>query len=103
MEGLDTELPPASTISTDLAPDNVVPLAVALNTDFTNVTVGFAAYFKAQVEGQTTGNRWDFGDGALLTNRLEAVHTWQVPGLYAVRLTVFNDAYPGGVTATVTP
>jgi PKD repeat protein len=78
------------------------PLSVALATDFTNVTVGYSAYFRAQVEGQTTGNRWDFGDGTLFSNRLETVHDWQTPGTYPVRLTVFNDAYPDGVTATVT-
>jgi PKD repeat protein len=77
------------------------PLAVALDTGFTNLTVGFAASFQARVEGQTTGNRWAFGDGTQLTNVMEAVHAWQVPGRYAVQLTAFNDAQPGGVTATV--
>ena len=88
--------------------DQLVPgaanslLSVTLETDFPQVTVGFAAYFRAQVEGQTTGNQWDFADGARLTNRLEAVHAWVTPGSYPVRLTAFNDAHPDGVTATVT-
>ena len=88
--------------------DELVPaaansvLSVTLDTDSTNMTVGFAAYFRAQVEGQVTSNRWDFADGTRLTNGLEAVHTWNVPGAYPVRLTAFNHAYPGGITVTVT-
>ena len=80
----------------------ISPLSVELETDFTDVTVGYAASFKAHIEGQTTANRWDFGDGTLLTNRIEAVHAWQSPGTYPVQLTVVNDSHPDGISATVT-
>ena len=78
------------------------PLSVALKTAFTHLTVGFAASFRAQIEGQTTASRWTFGDGTVLSNRLELVHAWSAPGVYEVRLTAFNDAYPAGVSATAT-
>ncbi len=78
------------------------PLTVSLRTEFSFLAVGFVARFEADIEGQTTGNRWDFGDGAVLLNRLEVDHAWQAPGTYPVRLTAFNDSNPGGLTTTIT-
>jgi hypothetical protein len=78
------------------------PVTVTVKAYLTNLTTGYEATFRAlEVEGQTTGNRWDFGDGTRLTNRLEVVHAWSAPGTYPMRFTVFNDSNPGGITATV--
>jgi PKD repeat protein len=105
--GLDIDGEPWGT-PPSIGADELVPaaanslLSVALETDLTAMTVGFAAYFRAQIEGQVTSNRWDFADGTRLTNGLEAVHAWNIPGSYPVRLTAFNHAYPDGISATVT-
>ena len=77
------------------------PLSVVIESRFANLTVGFEAPFRAQIEGQTSANRWEFGDGTVLSNRLEAVHVWHAPGVYDLRLTAFNDAHPAGVPTTV--
>src|SRR5439155_11500467 len=50
-----------------------------------------------------TGARWwDFGDGAMMSNRPYASHAWAAPGDYMVGLRAFNDDQPGGVSASVT-
>lgn len=77
-------------------------LTVALHIPYTNVAVGYSLAMTASITGQTLGNRWTFGDNAVLSNRLEVTHTWSATGIYEVKLTAFNDAYPAGVSSTVT-
>jgi PKD repeat protein len=77
-------------------------LAVAIASDYTNVTAGFADDFTAQITGHAGTNVWDFGDGTMLTNQIFSTHAWASLGDYLVTLTVFNDSNPGGVSATVT-
>jgi PKD repeat protein len=80
----------------------VGPLGVTLSTRSTNVAVGFALQLTAQIEGHATGNVWDFGDGTLLSNRLQAIHSWVQPGTYTVRVAGYNESLPDGLSATVT-
>ena len=58
--------------------------------------------FQAVIEGRVSGQRWDFGDGVVVSNRPYACHAWAVPGDYAVELRAYNESYPAGVSATVT-
>src|SRR5262249_33892676 len=58
--------------------------------------------FQALIEGRVSGSRWDFGDGAIVSNRPLASHIWQQPGSYDVELRGFNETAPSGVAAKVT-
>ena len=78
------------------------PLIVSIQAAFTNVAVGFGVDFTAAITGRATANRWEFGDGAALSNRLDASHSWAVAGDHTVVFRASNDAYPGGISATVT-
>ena len=78
------------------------PLSVAIQASFTNVATGFEVNFAAQIVGQPSGSRWDFGDGVVVTNRLYPSHAWTAVGDYVVVLSAFNQSYPAGVSATVT-
>ena len=76
-------------------------LSVALQADYTNVASGFVVNFTGQISGRARLNTWDFGDGTVVSNQLDASHSWVSPGEYPVVLTVYNDDNPGGVSATV--
>lgn len=78
-------------------------LSVAIQADYTTVVAGFDVRFAAHIEGQTTRSAWDFGDGTVLNNQpLVNAYAWQQVGTYPVRLTAYNEAWPAGVSATVT-
>jgi hypothetical protein len=77
-------------------------LAVAMSETFTNVATGFGVDFAAQVIGHAAANRWDFGDGTIVSNQLAFSHSWSAPGNYAVTFTAFNSDNPAGVSAPVT-
>jgi PKD repeat protein len=101
LEGEPFANPPSMGADELTAGSAVGPLSVALETDFTNVAVGFTALFRLDVTGATTRTHWDFGDGIFVTNQLVVSHAWSSPGIYPVRLTAWNDATgAGGVTAT---
>ena len=78
------------------------PLAVNLQANYTNVTPGFGVDLTAWINGRATGNRWEFGDGMVASNRLDASHSWSTPGDYVVVFRAYNDSNPGGVSSTVT-
>ncbi len=78
------------------------PLIVAMTETFTNVTTGFTVDFAGQISGHATANRWDFGDGTIVSNQLTFSHSWSVPGNYTVTFTAFNPDHPAGVIASVT-
>ncbi len=46
---------------------------------------------------QVTGYQWDFGDGSAVVTDSMPVHTFTVPGVYMVKLTLFSNC--GSVTA----
>jgi len=91
----------------DLGADELNPgratslLAVAIQTPYPTVATGFRLPLTAQIEGQTIGSRWDFGDGTIVSNQPFARHAWTTPGTYAVTLIAFNDAHPQGLSASV--
>jgi hypothetical protein len=78
------------------------PLTVSLTSTFTNVATGFPLGLTAFIAGRTDLSVWDFGDGYVQVNEPYTSHTWTALGDYLVALWVFNDSYPGGVSAMVT-
>jgi hypothetical protein len=81
----------------------IIPFSVAIHADSTNALAGFPMQLTGSVSGGiVTTNRWSFGDGTTASNQLMLVHIWPVAGDYPVLFTAFNDANPGGLTATVT-
>ena len=78
------------------------PLNVEIQAEYTEVAAGFVVNFAASISGYADANVWDFGNGNTLSNRLFVSHAWATPGDYPVTLTVFNNANPGGVSASVT-
>ena len=77
------------------------PLVVGLSAAYTNVGMGYAVAFTAQIQGRTTASRWEFGDGTVVSNRPYASHAWVAVGDYVVVLRAFNEDQPAGVTATL--
>ncbi len=77
-------------------------LTVAISAPFTNLAAGYNADFTAVIDGRVYANVWDFGDGTVLSNRVYVSHTWNVPGVYVLRLTGYNDSNPGGVSTVIT-
>ena len=77
-------------------------LAVAMSETYTNVATGFTVDFTAQISGHATANRWNFGDGTIISNQLFFSHSWAAAGNYTVTFTVFNTDNSGGVSASAT-
>ncbi|MBN1672442.1 MAG: PKD domain-containing protein [Kiritimatiellae bacterium] len=77
-------------------------LSVAVWASCTQAVVGCAVEFEARVDGRVTATVWDFGDGAVVSNRAYAEHAYGAEGEYAVELRAYNETYPGGIPATVT-
>ncbi|HTR44031.1 MAG TPA: PKD domain-containing protein, partial [Pseudomonadales bacterium] len=77
-------------------------LSVAILADYTNVSTGFTAHFTALIDGHASSNRWNFGDGTMASNSPYVLHSWSAPGNYQVVLSVYNETYPGGLSATST-
>ncbi len=77
------------------------PLSMGIKAGYTNIATGFDVPFVAQNIGSITVSVWDFGDGVVVSNTPFLTHSWNEPGLYTVRLTGYNDSFPGGVSATV--
>jgi len=78
------------------------PLAVTIQSTHTNAAAGFTLNFTGLVSGHASSNRWDFGDGTVISNQLFTTHRWAGAGDFPVVFTAFNDTFPGGVSATVT-
>jgi hypothetical protein len=77
-------------------------LSVAILADYTNVSTGFAVHFTAQIGGHASSNLWNFGDGTMATNSPWVLHSWSAPGNYQVVVSVYNETYPDGLSATDT-
>ena len=81
----------------------VIPLRAAIQVDFTNAVAGFVLHFIGSTfAGPATTSQWDFGDGTVTSNQLSVSHSWKNAGNYLVVFTAFNDANPGGISATAT-
>lgn len=75
-------------------------LSVAIAANYTNVAVGFEVKLTASILGHASANRWSFGDGSGVSNRLGVHHLWTAPGDYPVILTAYNDTWPSGASVT---
>jgi hypothetical protein len=78
------------------------PLSVSIQAAYTSAALGVAVNFTAAIDGRPTANRWEFGDGTVLSNRPFVSHSWSVVGDYSVVFQAYNDTYPSGIAATVT-
>jgi PKD repeat protein len=76
-------------------------LTATIEAGYTNVATEFPVSFTGKIAGGTTASAWDFGDGTVVSNRPYATHAWSRPGSFQVRLTAYNDSFPGGVSATL--
>jgi len=92
--------PPSMGCADSLAANATGPLTVTFQASFTNVTTDFQVQMTAQIFGRATANRWEFGDGTVLSNRLALSHKWSAPGDYRVILRAFNQDYPAGREST---
>jgi hypothetical protein len=77
------------------------PLNVGIVAAYTNIAVGFAVLFVAQIQGHAAASRWEFGDGTVVSNRPYASHAWAAPGDYTMLLRVFNNDSPSGASASL--
>jgi hypothetical protein len=77
-------------------------LSVAILADHTNVSAGFTVHFTERTDGHAGGNLWNFGDGTVASNSPYVLHSWSAPGDYQVVLSVYNETYPDGLSATST-
>ncbi len=76
-------------------------LALTIVASYTNVSPGFSVQFQGFISGHASASRWEFGDGSIVSNRLNTAHAWNTAGDYPVVLRAYNDSYPEGATATV--
>ena len=76
-------------------------LTVGIEASATNVLAGVVVSFTANIDGRAAVNTWDFGDGALLSNRLSTSRAWGTVGDYPVVLRAYNETHLEGVSATV--
>ena len=76
-------------------------LSGVIRARFTTLTANWPMTFTADITGRANRNVWDFGDGAAGTNRLTVSHAWSTTGDYEVKLTVYNDTYPVGISTSV--
>jgi hypothetical protein len=65
----------------------------------TGFATGFAGSLFARITGNASSNLWDFGDGTFATNQPAATHSWAAPGLFTVKVWVYNQDHPNGVSA----
>jgi hypothetical protein len=75
-------------------------LVVNVSADYANNTNGLALVLTALIRGNVSASIWDFNDGTFATNAAIVNHTWATPGNYTVRLTVYNNDHPEGITGT---
>ena len=75
------------------------PLAVAILASWTNVAPGYRLSFEALVDGVPDTLVWDWGDGAVSSNRMAETHAFAAPGTYPVVLRIAN--VDGVAAATV--
>src|SRR5438552_1308625 len=79
------------------------PLSVAIAADYTNVAPGFTVNLTATLLGRASANRWEFGDGTIVSNRPVSVsHSWIAAGDFTVVFRAYNDSNPAGVSVTAT-
>ncbi|MFH0909617.1 MAG: choice-of-anchor Q domain-containing protein, partial [bacterium] len=75
-------------------------LMVSIVAEVTNVVVGYALEFQADIGGLARGYTWSFGDGGYATDDCLILHAFATAGVYDVVLEASN--YTVSVAATVT-
>lgn len=75
-------------------------LSVAIESVYTTFSRDYEVEFTGLIEGEASGNWWDWGDGTTVSNQPQSSHAWSTTGMYEVIFTAFNDTYPSGVSAT---
>lgn len=78
------------------------PITLSLEVSATNTAVGNLVSCQATLVGQVSAWRWEFGDGAVLSNLAQVTHAWTAVGDYPLVLRAYNATYPTGVSTTVT-
>lgn len=76
-------------------------LSATLSATHTQVCVGYAVPFRAEVAGRAEGYTVSFGDGSAATNLLVARHAYSNPGVYSAVLSVWNLTDAASATVTV--
>ncbi|MFH0908255.1 MAG: choice-of-anchor Q domain-containing protein [bacterium] len=76
-------------------------LSVAIGVNYTNVAVGFAPTFTAQIQGEYSGFVWRWGDGGETPNSAIAGHAYTAPGTYEAVLCASNLTMSAAATVTV--
>jgi hypothetical protein len=76
-------------------------VAVAINVNLTNITIGHSVNFQARIDGRVNAHFWDFGDGTIISNSINNIHSWTSAGDFLVRLVAFNESNPLGVESSV--
>ena len=93
---------PPSMGADDVVPGSVSgPLSMRIVSAYTRCSQDFPALFTADNTGSIAQSVWDFGDGTVVTNQAYATHAWSTPGVYAVRLTGYNESHPEGVSTSL--
>jgi PKD repeat protein len=90
----------SATVTVHVLPPS--PISVAFQAGYTNVSTGFTDGFTGTIVGDVSLSTWDFGDGTVVSNQLNATHSWTTAGDYPVVFTAYNDSNPAGVSTTVT-
>jgi Bacterial TSP3 repeat/PKD domain len=78
------------------------PLSVAIQAPYTSLLTNSPLNLVGLFGGHAAANRWDFGDGAIVSNRPLVSHSWSAIGDYSVVLTTFNDDNLAGISASMT-
>lgn len=76
------------------------PLAVSIRAETTQAVSGAAVQLVGVTRGRLASNRWDLGDGTILTNAAFPSYAWPTAGTYDVVFSSFNATHPDGVAAT---
>lgn len=77
------------------------PLSVSFQASCTNFGTNYSVDFVANISGDASASRWEFGDGIIVSNLPYASHAWAAGGDYLVILRAYNSDNPTGVTASL--
>jgi hypothetical protein len=80
----------------------LAPGQASIQCAFTNAPVAFPVAFSGSSgEGDIfSTNRWDFGDGTVVSNQMLTLHAWATSGQYAVIFSAYSPAHSSWLNAT---
>jgi hypothetical protein len=102
MDGEPWANPPSIGCDEFILTNFVGPISVSLQPRWPNVIQDGFLFITPQLTGKYYTIVWAWGDGTYSTNSGGGgiQHRWNSPGTYTVTLTVYNQDYPGGVSAS---